>query len=214
MKVYLAGPDVFLPDAVAIGRAKHAICARHGLTGLYPLDDAVPPGAVPPGVNAPGADPAAAIYRACRAMMMEADAIVANLTPFRGLGADAGTAFELGFADARGLPLFGYTNVATTLLQRTAAAFGPLRREGAEVFAADGLAVEDFGAFDNLMLAESLARFAGVVRPPEGVAVDPDRGLEVFELCVRQAARVLGATVLGATASDATAPPPHSAVQG
>ena len=41
MKIYLAGPDVFLPDAVEIGRRKAAICARHGLTGLYPLDNAV-----------------------------------------------------------------------------------------------------------------------------------------------------------------------------
>ena len=41
MKIYLAGPDVFLPDAVELGRRKVALCARHGLTGLYPLDNAV-----------------------------------------------------------------------------------------------------------------------------------------------------------------------------
>ena len=41
MKVYLAGPDVFLPDAVEIGRQKVAICAVHGLVGLYPLDNAI-----------------------------------------------------------------------------------------------------------------------------------------------------------------------------
>ena len=41
MKIYLAGPDVFLPDAVEIGRRKAAICARHGLSGLYPLDNAI-----------------------------------------------------------------------------------------------------------------------------------------------------------------------------
>ena len=39
MKIYLAGPDVFLPDAIEIGRRKADICARHGLTGLYPLDN-------------------------------------------------------------------------------------------------------------------------------------------------------------------------------
>ena len=41
MKIYLAGPDVFLPDAVEIGRRKADICARHGVTGLYPLDNAI-----------------------------------------------------------------------------------------------------------------------------------------------------------------------------
>ena len=30
-KIYLAGPDVFLPDALDIGRRKAEICARHGL---------------------------------------------------------------------------------------------------------------------------------------------------------------------------------------
>src|SRR6516165_10559354 len=41
MKIYLAGPDVFLPDRIEIGRRKTAICARYGLTGLYPLDHPV-----------------------------------------------------------------------------------------------------------------------------------------------------------------------------
>ena len=41
MKIYLAGPEVFLPDALEIGRRKSRICARHGMTGLYPLDNAV-----------------------------------------------------------------------------------------------------------------------------------------------------------------------------
>ena len=41
MKIYLAGPDVFLPDAVAIGQRKREICLRHGVTGLYPLANTV-----------------------------------------------------------------------------------------------------------------------------------------------------------------------------
>ena len=41
MKIYLAGPDVFLHDAVDIGQRKMDLCARHGLTGLYPLDNVV-----------------------------------------------------------------------------------------------------------------------------------------------------------------------------
>lgn len=31
MKIYLAGPDVFLPDALQIGRQKIEICRRHGI---------------------------------------------------------------------------------------------------------------------------------------------------------------------------------------
>ncbi|HJS83895.1 MAG TPA: nucleoside 2-deoxyribosyltransferase [Acetobacteraceae bacterium] len=36
---YLAGPDVFLPDAPAHARRKVAICARHGITGRPPLNE-------------------------------------------------------------------------------------------------------------------------------------------------------------------------------
>ena len=88
MKIYLAGPDVFLPDAVEIGRRKVEICARHGLTGLYPLDNAI---------DLSARDASLDIFRGNEAMMIEADAIIANLTPFRGPGADAGTVYELGY---------------------------------------------------------------------------------------------------------------------
>ena len=37
-RVYLAGPDVFLPDAAAWLERKKAICAGVGLTGVSPLD--------------------------------------------------------------------------------------------------------------------------------------------------------------------------------
>ena len=33
MKIYLAGPEVFLPDAVQIGQAKKRLCAAYGFEG-------------------------------------------------------------------------------------------------------------------------------------------------------------------------------------
>src|SRR5271156_4932479 len=92
MKVYLAGPDVFLPDALEVGRQKTEICRRHGLIGLYPLDNVV---------DRAAADASLRIFKANEAMMDRADAIIANLTPFRGPGADAGTVYELGYMAAR-----------------------------------------------------------------------------------------------------------------
>jgi nucleoside 2-deoxyribosyltransferase len=44
-KVYLAGPDVFQPNAVEIGRKKIELRAHYGLAGLDPLDDAIDIGA-------------------------------------------------------------------------------------------------------------------------------------------------------------------------
>src|ERR1700755_2867620 len=105
MKIYLAGPDVFLPDAVELGRRKVEICARHGLTGLHPLDSAIDPSA---------RDASLRIFAGNEAMMIEADAIIANLTPFRGPGADAGTVYELGFMAGRGKLCLGYSNEPTS----------------------------------------------------------------------------------------------------
>src|ERR1700681_2818422 len=100
MKIYLAGPDVFLPDAIEIGRRKSAICARYGLTGLYPLDNAVDLTAPRASLN---------IFKGNEAMMEAADAIIANLTPFRGPTADAGTVYELGYMAGRGKRRLGYS---------------------------------------------------------------------------------------------------------
>ena len=53
--------------------------------------------------------------------MHSADAIIANLTPFRGIAADTGTCFELGFMCAQGKPAFAYTNVRADHGERTKA---------------------------------------------------------------------------------------------
>src|SRR3954466_6051520 len=98
MKIYLAGPDVFLPDAVEIGRRKAAICARHGLIGLYPLDNTI---------DIAAADASPAIFKGNEAMMDSADALIANLTPFRGPSAYAGTVYELGYMAAPCTLCFG-----------------------------------------------------------------------------------------------------------
>ena len=87
MNIYLAGPDVFLPDAVEMGLRKVEICRRYGVTGLYPLDNLV---------DRTASDVSLLIYKANEAMMDRCDVIIANLTPFRGPGADAGTVYELG----------------------------------------------------------------------------------------------------------------------
>src|SRR3978361_516193 len=100
MNIYLAGPDVFLPDAVEIGKRKAEICAAHGLTGLYPLDNAV---------DLAVRDASLEIFNGNEAMMEAADAIIANLTPFRGPGADAGTVYELGYMAGRGKLCLGYS---------------------------------------------------------------------------------------------------------
>ncbi len=60
----------------------------------------------------PQADFWFSIFRADIAMMEACDVIIANLTPFRGPSADAGTLTEIGWFLGRGKPVFGYSNSA------------------------------------------------------------------------------------------------------
>lgn len=179
MRLYLAGPDVFHPDAVALGAAKKALCAARGLTGLYPLDGGMP------------AMTSGAIYAACLAMMREADGGLFNLTPFRGPSADVGTVFELGFMAATGKPVFAYSNDARDLIGRLHENPG-LARHGDGWRDADGMAAEDFGLVDNLMLDETLARQGRRIHRRDVATAERFTDLAGFEACVADATALFG----------------------
>ena len=179
MKIYLAGPDVFLPDAIEMGRRKAAICARHGLTGLYPLDNSV---------DLSAGDASLAIFKGNEAMMDAADAVIANLTPFRGPSADAGTVYELGYMAGRGKLCFAYSNDPAAYPERVAR-FGDVTktREG-HLIDRHGLTVEDFGLPDNLMMIHALDLHGARLVTPRQAPSDIWHDLTSFEACVVLAA--------------------------
>ena len=170
--IYLAGPDVFLPNAVEVGRQKVEICAGYGFEGLFPLDqdESVKEGA-------------ADIFIANRALMDRADAGVFNLTPFRGPGSDAGTAFELGYMFSRRKPVFGYANLNAAYLDRVEATHGPVVGRDDGRWDRDGFLVEDFGLYDNLMLVRSILEARGVLSLIEE---DSLAAFQAFEACLRE----------------------------
>jgi nucleoside 2-deoxyribosyltransferase len=181
--VYLAGPDVFLPDAFEIGRRKIELCRRHGLTGLYPLDNAI---------DAAAQDASLRIFRGNETMMIAADAIIANLTPFRGPGADAGTVYELGYMAGRGKLCLGYSNDPSSYADRVRQFTEVAARDGSLVDAA-GLTVEDFGLSDNLMMMHALDLHGCALVTPRQPTADVWHDLTAFETCVRIAAERLAA---------------------
>lgn len=184
MKIYLAGPDVFLPDAVEFGRRKAAICAVHGLTGLYPLDNAID-------LAAP--DASRQIFAGNEAMMDTADAIIANLTPFRGAGADPGTVYELGYMAGRRKLCLAYSNDPATYADRVTR-FMTVTPEDGRLVDAQGLTVEDFGLADNLMMIHALELHGCALVTPTEMPIDVWHDLAAFEACVRMAAARLIAT--------------------
>ena len=172
LRAYLAGPEVFLSNAKDIGERKKAICARYGLEGVFPLD-------VSPEPHESARDAALSIFQICLTMMEQCQLAVANLTPFRGVSMDVGTAVEIGYMSGSGKPVFGYTNVDEDYKTRV---------DAAEL--AGDAEVEDFGLVDNLMCEGIIRRSGEVIRrtvPKESRLTD----LQGFENCVQQAVRIL-----------------------
>jgi nucleoside 2-deoxyribosyltransferase len=182
MRAYLAGPDVFLPDAPAHARRKSAICAAHGITALPPLNEDVASLAA-----MPEAEAWRVIFAKDVAMMEAADLVIANLTPFRGASADAGTLVELGWFLGRGRPIFGYSNCAAPFSERSKALLARVPDP------MPGLTVSGFGLPDNLMIPGAVERGGGLpITLPEAGRDLPFDSLEVFTRCVQGAARRLG----------------------
>jgi nucleoside 2-deoxyribosyltransferase len=170
---YLAGPDVFLPDAVAHAARKVEICRRFGLLGLPPLNQDVE-------TAAKAQEVWQTIYEKDIAMMERCDIIVANLTPFGGASADAGTLIEVGWFLGRGKPIFGYSNTSESFESR-------MRRQLGEGYA--DLGIEGFHLADNLMIVGAVNGGGyPVFVPGDGKARGLD-ALDVFEACAEAAAR-------------------------
>jgi nucleoside 2-deoxyribosyltransferase len=170
LRIYLAGPDVFLPEAAALAAAKRKLCADYRFVGVAPTDNDTDLSALSKHdaamrISADNED----LIRSCKLL-------IANLTPFRGPSADVGTAYEMGFARALGLPVFAYSNVAGSLLERTRGA-QVRERVGGGFEDADRMLIEDFDCADNLMLVgavEAIA-FSGEVAtgsPPKSAIAD------------------------------------------
>lgn len=139
MKLYLAGPDVFAPDAAARFAAMRAACRNAGFTPLTPVDNELPPGLS-------GAALAAHIKRENVALLQACDAVVAHIAAFRGPNMDPGTAWEIGYAEALNKPVYLWTQERRMLAERT---------EGSNGKDKDGWMIEDFGLAENLMIGVS-----------------------------------------------------------
>jgi nucleoside 2-deoxyribosyltransferase len=176
MRVYLAGPDVFLPDPMARADRMKAICARHGLIGVSPLDDFENEpedwAALPEPLR---------IARRNEAHIASCDTLIANLTPFRGPSADVGTVFELGFMRALGRKVHGWTNTHVCFTTRTRAFLGT-----EDPVDADGMLIESFGPLaDNLMIDGAIAASGGIlIRHPNCPSSERWHSLDAFEHCV------------------------------
>jgi len=180
-RIYLAGPEVFLPHAKEIGAEKARLCAEAGFEGCFPLDNELDLAGLTKHQQA------MKILDANEALMRSCDLVVANATPFRGVAMDGGTAYEVGFMRALGKPVFVYTNAPSDYAARANAyRRAPRLPEDCD---RPEYEVEDFDLAENLMIA-SAAEASGlhVVRSTGPLASMDD--LAAFRSCLAQAARL------------------------
>ncbi|MBE9226450.1 nucleoside 2-deoxyribosyltransferase [Phormidium sp. LEGE 05292] len=177
MRIYLAGPDVFLPDPMKAANAKKEICQKYGFIGMFPFDN---------NLNLTHLSPKEAgitIYKSNIQLMDSCDLIVANMTPFRGSSMDVGTAFEMGYMTAQGKPVFGYTNDGRLFADRIPQISADLDNWG--------MAIEHFDMVDNLMLEAAIIVNGGELRSEQIVPGNYYTELKVFEEVVKVAAKKL-----------------------
>jgi len=146
-KIYIAGPDVFEPDSIEIGKKLVELCKKYGYKGLYPLDNVVD-------FSQEKHKIAQDIYQANTEMIKDADIIIANLNPFRGKEPDSGTVWECGYGYALGKEVYGYREDNSSYLDT----FQDDEKSLKNGFYVDnhGRMIEDFDHSLNLMLACSL----------------------------------------------------------
>lgn len=173
--IYLAGPDQFAPDATDLLARKRALCEGAGFVALTGQDGLLVE-------TEPSEAMAREIYTGALSNLRQADALIANLSPWRGPGCDPGTAFECGFAAALGKPVFAYLNVddedEADYRSRVEALIGAVQDEDGRWRDPDGFDIEDYGLPDNLMLWAEMRRFYVIVTP------DPVGDLTGLELCL------------------------------
>lgn len=99
LKVYIAGPSVFLDDAVTYARQTIETCREEGIEPLHPMADVIHETDEQDQVQERSAKD---WYLADLAKLDQCSGIIADITAFRGPYMDPGTAFEVGYAVAKG----------------------------------------------------------------------------------------------------------------
>jgi nucleoside 2-deoxyribosyltransferase len=188
VRIYLAGPEVFLANAKEIGEAKKALCKKYGFEGVFPIDVEV---------DADGKSPrelGLCISTINESLIKSCQMVIANITPFRGPSADVGTAYEMGFAHALGKRVYAYSNTAVPFTERTIKALGGdvVRREG-KLWDAHCMFVEEVSLTDNLMIDGCINANSCCLVVEEAPAGQLFTFLGGFEKCLKAAQETVGA---------------------
>lgn len=186
-KIYLAGPEVFLPNAAEALSHKKKLCSDFSFVGLSPFDSAVHANADTSaaenendkssnerssndnGKEKPVTSDTAAVdlkaeiifQQNCR-LIDACDIVVVNCNAFRGACMDDGSAWEIGYAFARGKKIYGFIDRKEDLVSRSKKIIRTQEHPSGYLIDEQGyLLNEDFGNSINLMMEISIKNSGG-----------------------------------------------------
>lgn len=177
MKIYIAGPEVFLENAIEVLGAKKRLCAQYGHEGVSPFDTDIE--------NVTNdLDCGLRIAAANEGLIEECDAVIANISPYRGHNADPGTIYEIGYARGRRKLIFAYTYDKMTHSNRICTNFYKGNVEDFKDFKRgrlDKQFIDDFGMAENAMIDGGVTASGGDVVVEESFNLADTKG---FEACL------------------------------
>ncbi|XDD49105.1 nucleoside 2-deoxyribosyltransferase [Leptospira sp. WS92.C1] len=156
--IYLAGPEVFLPNAVTVLQERKSLCNSYGFHAITPFDSEIPLDHIR------NLELARKIFLGNVELIQKSDIILANCNPFRGALIDDGTAFEIGFAFSLGKKIYGYSGYLLSLPEIVKRNVGTFPHSSGYAIDKDGYLVnEDFGNSLNLMIEFSIEKSGGIL---------------------------------------------------
>lgn len=144
LKIYIAGPSVFLQNAKEYGDNLKEICEKYGFVALHPLDNEI---SFEEEITKK--EMATKIKIGNTNFIKEADLIVADLNSFRGFEMDSGTAYECGYGDALNKKIFGFMDDTKSIIDKYP---NTLKISNDLTTDENGFFIEDFDLPINLMI--------------------------------------------------------------
>lgn len=175
--VYLAGPDVFMPNPTDIGCKKKQALTDRGFVPHFPMD---------PELDGFGNDPETAsnIFNANIDLLNQSQIVLVNMTPWHGPSMDVGTVSELAYKYGQmncGQPalIVGYYEgeVEKDFQSRAQQYLGDTNTTNEGTFDKNGNRLENFQLRDNLMIVNMIELSGGNIFNDFNEAVNSLRGL-------------------------------------
>lgn len=180
MKIYIAGPEIFLENAIEVMGAKKRLCAKYGHEGICPFDTNVE--------NVTNTFECGKFIAAENERLIdECDVVIASITPFRGENADPGTIYEIGYARGRGKRILAYTYEHMTHSRRICKRYYKEDVEDFKDFKRgrfDKIFIDDFDMVENAMIDGGIVASGGEIVLSDVEAIDL-ANVEGFEECLQ-----------------------------